>query len=232
METHPPVAQAIPQPVLSLHGVAKLFGNFAVLRDITAEFTSGKLYVITGENGAGKSTLLRIIAGLASPTRGSVDRAFGAQQLGYMAHATMLYDELSGGENLRYFGALYGLDGASADGVAAESMSTVALDPALERPVGRYSQGMRQRLALARAILHAPSLLLLDEPFSNLDAQSTQQMVAILAAQRDRGTCILLVTHQPSLLAEVADFNLHIEAGKSTVRANASRMSLRREVPR
>jgi heme ABC exporter ATP-binding subunit CcmA len=203
--------------VLRLERVAKLFGPFAALRDATASFEGGKLYLITGENGAGKSTLMRMIAGLSSPSRGTIERHFELSQLGYMAHATMLYDELTGMENLRFFARLYGASEQS----CLEALRTVGLDPSLTRPAAQYSQGMRQRLALARAILNAPKLLLLDEPFSNLDARSAEHMVQVLAAERDAGRCILIVTHQPSLLAHVADTHLHIEGGVMRVVAPA-----------
>jgi ABC-type multidrug transport system ATPase subunit len=193
-----------------VEGIAKVFGNFAALRNATADFYPGKMYIITGENGAGKSTLLRIIAGLLPATRGKVLRENVPQTaFGLMAHATMLYDELSGMENLRYFGALYG----ATETLCEAAMRTVGLDPTLERPVGKYSQGMRQRLALARAIMHQPKLLLLDEPFSNLDVQSAAAMVQVLSRLRDQGMCVLIVTHQAGLLTDTADTRLHIEAG-------------------
>jgi ABC-type multidrug transport system ATPase subunit len=195
--------------LLRLERVAKLFGPFAALRDASASFESGKLYLITGENGAGKSTLMRMIAGLTHPSRGKIERHFELSELGYMAHATMLYDELTGMENLHFFARLYG----APDENCTAAMLTVGLDPALARPAGQYSQGMRQRLALARAILNSPKLLLLDEPFSNLDVKSAEHMVQVLATQRDAGRCILIVTHQASLLANVADMHLHIESG-------------------
>src|SRR5438309_2387805 len=196
-------------PLLSLEHIAKLFGPFAALRDATADFRSGKLYLITGENGAGKSTLLRIIAGLATASRGTIHRNYAPHELGYMAHSSMLYDELSGIENLAYFGALYGVS----EEQSRESMRVVGLDPQLTRPVAQYSQGMRQRLALARAVQNSPKLLLLDEPFSNLDVRSTAHMVEVLAAKRDEGMCILVVTHQAALVERVADEHLHIEGG-------------------
>jgi ABC-type multidrug transport system ATPase subunit len=193
-----------------VEGIAKVFGNFAALRNATADFYPGKMYIITGENGAGKSTLLRIIAGLLPATRGKVLRENVPQNaFGLMAHATMLYDELSGMENLRCFGALYGATEAQCEA----AMRTVGLDPKLERAVGKYSQGMRQRLALARAIMHEPKLLLLDEPFSNLDVQSATAMVQVLSQLRDAGMCVLIVTHQVGLLTDAADMRMHIEAG-------------------
>ena len=196
-------------PLLRLQHVAKVFGTFVALRDATADFDAGKLYLITGENGAGKSTLLRIVAGLSSPSRGAVERAFAAGELGYMAHASMLYDELSGIENLEYFGKLYGSSAAQ----SRTAMEMVDLDPGLSRPVAQYSQGMRQRLALARAVQNDPKILLLDEPFSNLDVRSTAHMMQVLSAKRDAGTCILVVTHQAALVEPAADEHLHIESG-------------------
>ena len=172
--------------------------------------------MLRGENGAGKSTLLRMIAGLNEPTEGSI-HLFGIPnkqalaRMGYMAHAPLLYDELSGMENLRFFAQLYG---ASSDAPLAQAMERVGLDPALERRVGQYSQGMRQRLSLARAIFHGPQLLLLDEPFSNVDPDSALQIAKLLASMRSSGATILLVTHQVGLLANLADEYLMLSHGQ------------------
>ena len=172
--------------------------------------------MLRGENGAGKSTLLRMIAGLNEPTEGSI-HLFGIPnkkalaRMGYMAHAPLLYDELSGMENLRFFAQLYGI---SSDAPLAQAMERVGLDPALERRVGQYSQGMRQRLSLARAIFHGPQLLLLDEPFSNVDVRSAREMVGLLKQMRDGGKTIFVVTHQASLLDGAADEFVWMEAGQ------------------
>ena len=192
---------------ISLRDITKIFGRFAALRGISLELTAGKLYVLVGDNGAGKSTLLRIATGLAKPNDGSVE-VHGS--LGYMAHATMLYDELSGIENLRYFAALYGLP----ERLCADTMQTVGLDPALTRPARDYSQGMRQRLSLARAILNDPAVLLLDEPFSNVDATSTAQMAELLRRWRDAGKTIMVITHQPAALDGIADEFIRMDAGR------------------
>ncbi len=202
--------------IITVSNVIKQFGRFAALRGVTAEFDAGRFHAILGENGAGKTTLLRALAGLAQPTRGAIS-IFGktprdaCRDMGYMAHPSLLYDEMSGMENLRYYARLYGIDG---DSRCEEVIRTVGLDPGLSRPVGQYSQGMRQRMSLARAILHDPLLLLLDEPFSNVDVQSAQAMVTLLKGMRDAGKTVFVITHQASLLEGVADEFVWMHAGQ------------------
>jgi len=208
---------------VTVTGLVKQFGRFAALRSVTAEFASGRLYAILGDNGAGKTTLLRTIAGLTPPTRGSIsilgtiDLRSVCSQLGYMAHPSLLYDEMSGMENLRYFARLYDV---TDDERCAQTIRAVKLDPSLVRPVGQYSQGMRQRMSLARALLNDPKILLLDEPFSNVDARSSRDMVSLLAGLRDSGKTIFVVTHQASLLEGAADEFVWMEAGQIVSRTS------------
>jgi ABC-type multidrug transport system ATPase subunit len=127
-----------------------------------------------------------------------------------MSHATMLYDEFSGVENLEYFAKLYrGRECVS----PAEALRSVGLDPALARPLGQYSQGMKQRASLARVLISRPELLLLDEPFSNMDIQSAHQMLRLLETFRTEHRTILLTTHQRELAEPLADFVLTLHAG-------------------
>ena len=200
-----------------IENVSKLFGAFAALRQVSAELEPGKCYVLVGENGAGKSTLLRILAGLLRPSHGNV-RVFGdsephdvRERIGYMSHAAMLYDEFTGEENLRYFASLYaGRECLS----PADALRQVGLDPELKRPVGQYSQGMRQRASLARVLLAQPELLLLDEPFSNMDVESVRQMVDLLARFRQANRTIVITTHQRDHAAPIADYVLTLKAGR------------------
>jgi ABC-type multidrug transport system ATPase subunit len=202
-------------------GLVKQFGGFAALRGVTGQFAPGKLYVIIGDNGAGKTTFLRTIAGLTQQSHGRISVLGSSEiksvraQIGYMAHPSLLYDEMSGMENLTYFAGLYGLPHDR----CREVIIAVKLDPDLERPVGQYSQGMRQRMSLGRAILNNPKLLLLDEPFSNVDHTSAKEMTALLANMRDQGKSIFVVTHQPGLLESIADEFVRMEAGKITMRS-------------
>jgi len=200
-----------------LDSVSKLFGSFAALRQVSAELETGRCYVLIGPNGAGKSTLLRILAGLLRPSVGTI-KVFenlepheARERIGYMSHAPMLYDELTGQENLRYFGSLY--PGRQCL-TPSEALTQVGLDPELPRMLGQYSQGMRQRTSLARVLLPSPELLLLDEPFSNMDVESARQMVELLARFRHDSRTIVLTTHQRELAAPIADYVLALHAGR------------------
>ncbi len=222
------------KPAVVLSEVTKLFGRFAALRNVSATFAGGRLYGILGDNGAGKSTLLRAIAGLMRPTRGEVSvlgtnrlRQVSAQ-LGYMAHAPLLYDEMDALENLHYVARLYGISGEER---CREAICAVGLDPELKRRVGQYSQGMRQRLSLARAILNDPAVLLLDEPFSNVDVISAHDMVALLGHRRDAGKTIFVVTHQPALLEGVADESVFMSAGQIVRREELHPVTVGIEMP-
>ncbi|HUY81350.1 MAG TPA: heme ABC exporter ATP-binding protein CcmA [Acidobacteriaceae bacterium] len=202
--------------IVQLDSVSKLYGTFVALRKITLAFEAGRTYVLLGENGAGKSTLLRVLSGLLRPTHGTMrifdqPKPFDARdRIGYMSHASMLYDELTALENMQYFAGLY-RDRPCLK--PHEALEAVSLDPALERTVGQYSQGMRQRTSLARVLLPQPDLLLLDEPFSNMDAASAQQMLALVQIQRAAGKTIILTTHQRELAEPIADYLLTLKAG-------------------
>ncbi len=222
-----------PNFVVAADSLIKQFGRFAALRGVSAQFTAGKLYVVLGDNGAGKTTLLRIIAGLAYPTRGTISvlgsneiKAVRAQ-VGYMAHPSLLYDEMSGMENLRYFAELYEIPAGDVERRCTEAITSVKLDPELDRPVGQYSQGMRQRMSLARALLNDPRLLLLDEPFSNVDARSAAEMAALVGQARDRGKTVFVVTHQPAQLEGYADEFIWMEAGRIMNRTTSLQVAVR-----
>jgi heme ABC exporter ATP-binding subunit CcmA len=210
----------VPGPYsVQLQQVSKLYGSFAALRRVSLDCQPAQCVVILGPNGAGKSTLLRVIAGLIAPSHGAVT-LFGApaaaasrHRIGYLGHDSMLYDELTAAENLRYTARLYA--GHTTTLLSPEdALTLVALDPALDRPVSAYSQGMRQRAALARVLMPSPELLLLDEPFSNIDAASSARMLEVLAQLRSAGTTILLTTHQPELARPIADVFCTMQAGQ------------------
>jgi ABC-type multidrug transport system ATPase subunit len=212
------------QPAAELSGVSRLYGSFAALRSVSVRVHAGASVLLLGENGAGKSTLLRLIAGLISPSEGKVSVLGGSprserDRVAFMSHAPMLYDELTGLENLHYFAALYGIESARAE----QALRDVGLDPQLPRRIGDYSQGMRQRASLARVLMLEPDLLLLDEPFSNMDAASVQMMIArlrIFLERPGRDGCartLLVTTHQAELARPLTTTTLVLHAGQLTV---------------
>ncbi len=213
-------------PTAALRNVSKTFGTQAAIRNLTLTLSPGTITLILGENGAGKSTLLRLLAGLAAPTRGTLQVFGGApaehrHRIAYMSHAPMLYDELTARENLEYFARLAATSMlcACASGSPEMALRAVGLDPNLRIPVAQYSQGMRQRASLARVLQSDPELLLLDEPFSNLDVAGAQQMVELLADFRtwpgkQTARTIVLTTHQAHLATPIADRTLTITRGQ------------------
>ena len=226
MSTAAPIrAQAATTSAASLDCVSKLYGAFAALRNVSVTFPSGSSTVILGENGAGKSTLLRVVAGLITPSRGKAV-VFGGSphqhrhRIAYMSHAAMLYDELTAMENLSYFATLHRGDGCACVGSPEMALRAVGLDPNLTRPLGQYSQGMRQRASLARVLQTDPELLLLDEPFSNLDVASAQHLVELLADFRTwpvpggGARTLILTTHQAALAQPLADRTLTMRQGQ------------------
>ena len=215
-----------PSIAAQLTAAAKLYGHFPALRPTTLTLHAGCIYLVLGDNGAGKSTLLRLLAGLTAPSSGTVAVLGGPPErqrgrIAYMSHASMLYDELSALENLRYFATLHAGPGTCACvGSPEMALRAVALDPELRRPLGQYSQGMRQRASLARVLQSDPELLLLDEPFSNLDVASAQHIVSLLAdfltwpLHGGGLRTIVLTTHQAHLAQSIAHHTLTLNRGE------------------
>lgn len=186
---------------LQIDGVWKYYGDFAALRDIRLEVAPGSTVALIGRNGAGKTTLLRMIAGLARPSQGSI-HIFGDEvrqerarrRMGVLGHGISLYDELTATENLVLFGRLYGLKHPRAK--AHQWLERTGLDRVRDGLVREFSRGMRQRLAVARAFLHDPEVLLFDEPFTALDDRAIAVLQSLLSDAHARGRTIVMSTHQ------------------------------------
>ncbi len=166
------------------------------MREVNLTLSEGDFCCVFGPNGAGKSTLLKIISTLMKPTYGEVRWRSGAwdrRMIGLVSHQTMLYDQLTGRENLLFFARLYGLRESAR--VTEELSERMGLRSFIDLPAGAYSRGMRQRLTLARALLHDPPLLLLDEPFTGLDQHGSQTFAEVLGEISSRHRTVLMVTH-------------------------------------
>jgi heme exporter protein A len=182
--------------------VTKSFGHRVALSDVNVHIGAGELVALVGPNGAGKTTLLRVLATLTRPTAGWVriaglDTARAGEdarrRIGFLSHHTLLYGDLTAEENLRFYARLYDLQDSPAR--IDESLARVGLQAQRRDPVRTFSRGMQQRLAVARATLHHPQVLLLDEPFNSLDAQATQMLTDLLTELADGDGAVLLTTH-------------------------------------
>jgi heme ABC exporter ATP-binding subunit CcmA len=197
---------------LEVESVWKYYGDFPALRDVGLQIARGSTVALLGRNGAGKTTLLRILAGLSSASKGAV-KILGSdvreestrRRIGVLGHGISLYDELSAMENLILFGKLYGL--ANPKTLAEEMLEKTGLSRVRDGLVREFSRGMRQRLAVGRAFLHKPDILLLDEPFTSLDDRAIAVLQALLREARDQGRTIILSTHQ---LREAMELATHV----------------------
>jgi len=206
---------------VTIRGVTKVYDRNRALAGVNLELSAGRVCGLLGPNGAGKSTLLGILSTLVRPTSGEVrygdvPHAEAARRLrgaiGLVAHESFLYADLTGRENLRFWEGLYGVR-KRADAL----LGRVGLESAADRPVRTYSRGMQQRLALARALVSEPRLVLLDEPFTGLDRSGVDALRAILGELRAAGAILLLVTHDFAAARDLCDQAVVLRRGKITL---------------
>jgi heme exporter protein A len=204
---------------LEIDDVWKYYGDFPALRSVGLNIAPGSALALLGRNGAGKTTLLRIIAGLSKPSRGTV-KIHGSEareqatrrRIGILGHGIALYDELSAVENLKLFGRLYGLPDAGRR--ADEMLERVGLKRVRDGLAREFSRGMRQRLAVGRAFLHDPEVLLLDEPFTALDDRAIAVLQSMIQDMRERGRTIVMSTHQLREALEMASHVALLQRGQ------------------
>jgi ABC-type multidrug transport system ATPase subunit len=189
------------EPVIKADGVEKRYGRAWALRSVSFELDAGELLLVTGPNGSGKTTLLRLIAGLASPTRGTLSVSADRGAVGYLGHEPLVYRDLTGLENLDLYGRLYRIrERRERIGMSLERFG---LWEVRNDRVTTYSRGMTQRLALCRALLHDPALLVLDEPFTALDERGAALLDTELAAFAAVKT-LVVSTHDPDRIGDLA----------------------------
>ena len=189
--------QQASDPLLRLSGLSKHFGAVCAVSQVDLQISPGEFVAIFGPNGAGKTTLLQMVAGLTQPTSGEMtfreqdsDRQ---RSIGYVSHQSLLYNEMTGRENLMFFAQLHAL--SSPKSRTDQILAQMGLERAAEQLFREYSRGMKQRLALARALLHDPELLLLDEPYAGLDQQGSRLLSKLLLDFKKEDRTILLITH-------------------------------------
>jgi heme exporter protein A len=216
---------------ITVDRVWKFYGDYAAIRDISLQIEPGSCTALLGRNGAGKTTLLRIIAGLSRAAKGQVSifgddvRASNTRyRLGVLGHAIGIYDELSAMENLRLFGRLY--DVANVDEAAMRWLEKVGLDRVANGLVREFSRGMRQRLAVARAFIHDPQVLLLDEPFTSLDDRAIAVLQSVLRDAVASGKTVLMSTHQLREALELATHVVLINRGRMAHHGNRTQEML------
>jgi ABC-type multidrug transport system ATPase subunit len=201
-------------------GLAKSYGPTLALAGVDLSFSAGSVTVIQGANGSGKSTLLWLLALLAHPTKGDI--RFGKYgpghadelrgRIGFIAHQLQLYPGLSGRENLVLAAKLQGI--AHANERSEELGAALGAGEYWDRPLRTYSRGQAQRISIARALLHEPRLLLMDEPATGLDVKSTESFVGLIEREKRRGAIVVVVTHEARFADAVADRVLHMDRGR------------------
>jgi heme ABC exporter ATP-binding subunit CcmA len=220
----------VSEALVEAAGLEKRFGPVMALRGVDLQVGAGELLAVLGPNGAGKSTLLRLLAGLARPSAGRLrvgppggDRRAARGRVGFVGHATLVYPALSARENLRFAARLYG----AVDGEArvARLLAEQELEAIADRPAATLSQGQGRRLAIARALVHDPVLLLLDEPFSGLDRAAAVRLADRLAALRAAQRALVLVTHDLALASRLADQAIVLLGGRVAHRARGDALA-------
>jgi heme exporter protein A len=207
--------------MIEIKKLTKQADNKLILRGVDLSIEKGETVGILGPNGAGKSTLLKVLATLIKPTSGSIkinglelkkNQIAIKKMLGYLPHSSLLYDHYSPLENLVFFGDLYGVK--NSEQRAVELVKEVGLSFFLNEPVKNFSRGMIQRIAIARAIIHDPEILLLDEPHTGLDQGAISILNNVILNMKQKGTTTLMVTHDFKQAAEICDRIIIVKSGK------------------
>ncbi|MGB9428455.1 MAG: ATP-binding cassette domain-containing protein [Gammaproteobacteria bacterium] len=213
--------------MIKVQNISKRFGAVRAVKDVDFSAPDGRITGLLGPNGAGKSTTLRIISTVLKPDSGTVmvdgsdvcsDSEGARLKLGVLPHASGLYPRLTAKENIRYYGELNGLGGAALERRIAELVELLEMQEFAARPAKGFSQGQRIKTALARALVHRPKNVALDEPTNGLDVMATRALRAIIKRIRDEGHCVLFSSHVMQEVAALCDDIVIIAHGKIVAR--------------
>ncbi len=203
-----------------LRGIVKTYGSTAALRGVDAEIVGPGLTLVEGANGSGKSTLLGIVGTVIRASAGTIryeplgdDMAEVRANLGWVSHETLAYPDLTGRQNVELVARLHGMNPTQAWAQAEERFELGAF---ARRPLRTCSRGQRQRIALARALVHAPSLVLLDEPTTGLDRSGVERLLAVVEEEIGREASLAVVSHEPEVFRELATGRIVLERGRVT----------------
>jgi heme exporter protein A len=211
---------------VELRSVSKTYGPVRALAGVSCSFPGGTVTVVRGPNGSGKSTLLSIVGTLVRPSSGSVDygelgkrRATVRGTLGWVGHETLCYPDLTGRQNIELAARLHGCNASEAYLAARERFD---LGTFAERPVRTYSRGQRQRVAVARALVHEPRLLLLDEPTTGLDGSAVKRLEAVVREEAGRLAVVVVVTHDTAFAEALESRVVSLDRGRIVMEAGAA----------
>lgn len=209
--------------IIEVENLSKAYGGLPALRSVNFSLRRGEFVLLLGANGSGKSTLLRLLSGLSKPTAGAIriggwrmpgEAMMARAQIGLVAHQPLLYENLTARENLDFYGRLYAIDPGERERRVNDSLRALGLRKRADSLVRTFSRGMKQRLSIARASLHQPAILLLDEPYSGLDQAAVDRLDALLTEARDEGRTIIMSTHQLERIPPAAGRVLALSRGK------------------
>ncbi len=211
------------QPILSVKNLTKKFGEFTAVDAVSFEIGGGEIFGLLGPNGAGKTTIIRVIATVLAPTSGTA-KVLGydivknseevRKNIGVLTTDVGVYERFSGRENLRYFGELYGLSGDNLENRINELAELLDMKDFIDRKSGKYSTGMKQKLAIARSVIHDPKVLIFDEPTSGLDVLASQTVRNFMVKSKKSGKCVIFSTHQMRDAEKLCDRVVIIHHGK------------------
>ncbi|MGB1285647.1 MAG: heme ABC exporter ATP-binding protein CcmA [Aggregatilineales bacterium] len=213
----------VSRPIIEIENLTKAYGYLPVLKKISLEIQHGQFVTLLGANGSGKSTLLRLIAGLSPATGGTIrvggweipgEAAAVRAQLGMLGHQSMLYGNLTALENLQFFARLYNLSSDERATRIPALLKEVGLSKRANSPIRTFSRGMQQRLSIARAVLHDPAILLLDEPYSGLDRDAASTLDILLQQHHAAGKTLIMTTHALERAAYLAERVIILKRGR------------------